>query len=732
MKTTRIDEIYSGPLVQRWKTALGPSLFASLLGLAACNLPLSASPDAGSSSPSRDASSSSSSRGSGDLSPSGESGRIPSDDGLSPRDDGSQPNGASDPVPASDTEGGSGGGDCGATTARYAVLPNGTGGFNLEGVSLACLKKFDKAASLAAFQSAVYPLLSKNCASCHSTETKAQAPILADIDVNLAHEYALTRVNFRHPEDSKLVLHVELYLHHCFGRDCSDSRTQLITAIKSWASAVQNSLPEVPRLVDEGVKVSEEDVKQWIASDRAKLASADASFMVYVSLHEMHNDGVAADRLNVARVALSKVLNSTARWAPKIVNPVDINGKGMVYRFDTRSYWGYNKGVKSLIFGGSDDDIFFGDQKSLLSHRFNFARTVSQDANFAKMVWARVQQGSKEAPQQKGKAVNNKGFKSDYVELSQLVYTLSRPDVYNAIMAIPVYADELEDELGVVKTDGADSYQYAVLADGITFTARPGPSGGRQMFRAATSDGGYYWKSFDLFTGQGQVFPYFQHPLPKFVTVAGGTDKKFSLLASLAQPQSGSEPSGCNSKSSLGSFATCTNYTGTGGVQQHASETFWLLPNGMQAYAIFGGLNQRRTDAFTFIVVDPRRIRSAGNNGGSSRGDLRLNQAASCMGCHEDAMKRENADLRDQLDDGTLKASWTSDSSTVERVRKLYPTTKELRRIIEDDHKPFLDAMVQIRDGMVLGEDKNVYVEPIVWTFEWAQIHYKYADTVAN
>jgi hypothetical protein len=250
-------------------------------------------------------------------------------------------------------------------------------------------------------------------------------------------------------------------------------------------------------------------VKQWIASDRATLASADEPFMVYVSLHVMHNSGMTADRLNVARAALSKVLNSTARWAPKIVNPVDINGKGMVYRFDIRSYWGYNKGVKSLIFGGSDDDIYFGSKTHLLSHQFNFSRDVSEDPNFAKMIWARVQEGSKDAPDQNGRAINNKGFKDDYVELSQLVYTLSRPDVYNAIMVIPVFADEFEDELGVVKTNGAESYQYVVVDYGITFTASPGPStGARQMFRAVMEDGRYYWKSFDIFTGSGQEFPY--------------------------------------------------------------------------------------------------------------------------------------------------------------------------------------------------------------------------------
>ncbi|MEI9952434.1 MAG: hypothetical protein WDO74_26510 [Pseudomonadota bacterium] len=53
--------------------------------------------------------------------------------------------------------------------------------------------------------------------------------------------------------------------------------------------------------------------------------------------------------MNIARVAISKVLNSDARWAPAIKNPVDVSaGQGIVYRFDTRDYWGYNKGVTKL------------------------------------------------------------------------------------------------------------------------------------------------------------------------------------------------------------------------------------------------------------------------------------------------------------------------------------------------------------------------------------------------
>jgi hypothetical protein len=218
-----------------------------------------------------------------------------------------------------------------------------------------------------------------------------------------------TRVNFRHPEDSKLVFHLELFDHHCFGSSCEDAGNQLLSAVESWAQAVQGFVPEVPRGVSQNVTVSENEVKQWIASDRANLSPDDAPYTVYSSLHEMPNSGMAPDRLNVARAALSKALNATARWAPQIVNPVDINGMGMVYRFDILSYWGYNKGVRSLI---------FGNQSNLISHRFNLSDNVIEDPDFATMAWERVQQGSIEAADQNGTAANNQGFKDDYVELS--------------------------------------------------------------------------------------------------------------------------------------------------------------------------------------------------------------------------------------------------------------------------------------------------------------------------
>jgi hypothetical protein len=103
-------------------------------------------------------------------------------------------------------------------------------------------------------------------------------------------------------------------------------------------------------------------------------------------------------------------------------------------------------------------------------------------------------------------------------------------------------------------------------------------------------------------------------------------------------------------------------------------------------------------------------------------------------------MKRSNNDLRDWLDEGGARipkgdhgaGGWINDPATVKRVRELYKPSSEMRPKMEDDRRIFLTAMSKINEGMILGVDKNVYVEPIVWTTEWAQRYYKYPVARSN
>jgi hypothetical protein len=100
-------------------------------------------------------------------------------------------------------------------------------------------------------------------------------------------------------------------------------------------------------------------------------------------------------------------------------------------------------------------------------------------------------------------------------------------------------------------------------------------------------------------------------------------------------------------------------------------------------------------------------------------------------------MNRINNNLRDWLDEDQARLpkgefgvdAWVKDEATVARVRELYPPSTELRGQIEDDRRSFLGAMAQIKQDMVLGLDKNVYVEPAIWTIEWARDFYDYPVT---
>jgi len=648
-----------------------------------------------------------------------------------------------------------------------------------------------------------------------------QAPLHSDNDVALAHEYALTRVNFKDPQNSKFVVRMKLDRHNCPGTSCATAATAMLQAVEAWKARIAHMLPETPRGVAQATKVSEAEVKQWIADDKAKLAAADRQYIVYASLHELHNgdtkDGagrspLTADELDVVRVALSKALNSTARWAPELAHPEDVNGKGIVYRIDIRKYWGYNQGVTQLFFGGSDDDIAFSGQNnvtkrdyrgnalsaSVQQQKYNFTNRTVVDAAHALRIWQRVLHGNVE-----GAAVNAAslppyidGFKGtrssnaagsfvpvanfEYAEAAQLIYTLTRPDVYNSIMMNPFYADEMERNLEVDISQGADSHDYMVTFNAITVDSR-------LLWRSKRPNGSWYWKTFDIFsgdlasgrdksifdvyndpTGRDIRFPWWANPIPKFVKWLSVADDNtaFSFISSLNQTLganggsgfAGSSSPGCNNVNNpaVPGFGFCRNFTGRGGAQQSASEIIYDLPNGLQGYYLTGGFNQRRVDAFTNIVRDPRILTGAADNiahmtgysytntaaGGGFRGnDPRLNNGSSCIGCHVDGMNRTSNDLRlwldkapNRLPKGTYGVDgWINNAQTVARVKELYPTNEWWQETIEKDRQGFLASMAEIKEAMMWGSDKNVYVEPIIWTVEHVQrVKYKYAQTTSN
>lgn len=707
--------------------------------------------------------------------------------------------------------------------AGYSALPNERGTYNYEQVLIdEQATGFDKAVSLNAFKETLYPhLRSQTCVACHNSAVPShlsgsQAPLHSDDNVELAHEYALTRVNFKDPRNSKFVVRMEIDRHNC-GGPCDVAGREMLDAVLAWKAGVEHMLKPTPRGVPAGQNIATALVENWIAADKQTLPAADRKYFIYTSMHELHNEGLSADELNIVRVGLSKALNSLARWAPEVVNPTDVNGQGILYRFDMRDYWAWSRleQDQELFFGGSDDDLAFGADGKVdyrgtpirggnvgagtQGDRFSYSDNIWYNPDHAWQVWERILHGNVEGAAQNAILEPNiEGFRGarrtnaageyvdinafEWVETSQLVYTLTRPDVYNAIMAIPFFMDQLEqDDLNIDRSQGADSYDWTITFDAITVDSR-------LLFRAKRPGDSWYWKSFDIFSGQlegGEQnifdvyreggtnirFPWWANPIPKFVKWLQVQDdnSEFSFVASLNQTANfqgfgfaSPTTADCDNQNGfVDGFGNCRHYTGAGGAMQSAEEIIFDLPNGLQGYALAGGFNQRRVDAFTNIVRDPRILTEAEDdiahatgysytNGAGSggpfaqfqrAGDPRLNNGSSCIGCHADGMNRMGNDLRNWLDNAQSRLptgpygvdDWINDPQTTARVRELYPEENTVRDMIEADRLGFLEAIGKIKQEMIMGPDKNVYVEPIIWTVEYAQREkYNYPQTTSN
>lgn len=86
--------------------------------------------------------------------------------------------------------------------------------------------------SVASFQKNVYPILRRNCSTCHGT---TQSPFFASNDVNRAHDELIQsgKVNFQSIENSRLHMRLRDDLHNCW-KSCSGSAADMLVALKKW------------------------------------------------------------------------------------------------------------------------------------------------------------------------------------------------------------------------------------------------------------------------------------------------------------------------------------------------------------------------------------------------------------------------------------------------------------------------------------------------------------------
>jgi hypothetical protein len=117
---------------------------------------------------------------------------------------------------------------------------------------------------------------------------------------------------------------------------------------------------------------------------------------------------------------------------------------------------------------------------------------------------------------------------------------------------------------------------------------------------------------------------------------------------------------------------------GPNGFQHDGSETIFSLPNGFQGYYLSTASGGRLDKGPTTIVRDPSRKDSAVTNG------------ISCMGCHDQGLRKARDDVRE-----VVLGSRMLPRDVRDKVEALHPPHARMDALIEADMKDFADAMTR-------------------------------------
>lgn len=212
-----------------------------------------------------------------------------------------------------------------------------------------------------------------------------------------------------------------------------------------------------------------------------------------------------------------------------------------------------------------------------------------------------------------------------YVRADWFAATASRPPLYNKLLKLPTTFQALAREHGVDLDGNIKKFQ----AQRAGFQ-KSGVSQNNRLIERHASKTGYFWTSYDFAGNQGRQ-NLFEFPLG---------------------------PSGNN------------GFTHDGG------ESIFSLPNGFQAYFLNNAKGESLVQGPTNIVRD------------TSRKDLAVTNGISCMGCHDQGMRKAKDEIRNTVLTGRVFSTEVRNA-----VEQLYPAHDKMDQIIAADGKRFADAM---------------------------------------
>ena len=222
---------------------------------------------------------------------------------------------------------------------------------------------------------------------------------------------------------------------------------------------------------------------------------------------------------------------------------------------------------------------------------------------------------------------NATGTPLPYVRADWFAFTASRPPFYNKLLKMPASFQALAVEEGVDVAANIRKF----LAQRAGFQ-KSGVSANNRLIERHASRSGYFWTSYD-FAGNQRKQSLFEFPLG---------------------------PGGAH------------------GFDHDGGETIFSLPNGFQGYLLNDAQGGLLDKGPTAIVFD------------HARKDLAVTNGISCMGCHDQGMRKAKDEIR-----AVVLSGRSFPRDVREAVEGLYPTSEVMDRLIEDDQKRFTSALLR-------------------------------------
>lgn len=373
--------------------------------------------------------------------------------------------------------------------------------------------------------------------------------------------------------------------------------------------------------------------------------------------------------LNFARIGLSKAINMVSPQSTEIHNPVDISeGYGVVYAIDINKHWGERADHKWAVVSNAQYTRGFSRANRYKLEKFANEEVVAAD-----------------------RLAYNSMHSWNYNELTDHPYFRrpgrARPSATGIFGSLFGRLGNRDDNERIIASNpesakglnrlkaGKVTHRFAVK-NAITF----GPRFAQR--RELEGWNGSLWESFDDFNGTVRDIPWLE-----------------------------------------GESVTPRNY-GNGMMKQFGtttSEAWYVMPNGLPAFMLFGNGAQERSTAEYSTVVDPLNV--YGNNSQSRRTKHGKLVNGFCAFCHYQSVQFAGNDMWAAIQNGTF----ANDPAKEARAREYWSSDASLMEQYSADAKIYQQSFAKVVYGISGGEPEWLH-QVVNGIIEKEPIYYLVAD----